>query len=133
MALIIDPSTVSLVRTPKSQADENKTMQTAELWLMEERRAILRVVEEVSGSAEDYLRAVGSLWLAVPETRRLEAFKQFEQSLRVKKVGNLDWGSPEDLTAPYRMTIAADGFRNAGGAEQSVYAFVPETMPQAAS
>ena len=82
--------------------------------------------ENDSGTAEDFDRAVGSTWLGLPESRREEAVKQFEKSLVAEKVVDVDWGNPKDLTKPYRMTVTGQGYRNSGGSEQSVYAFIPQ-------
>ncbi len=132
LALIVDPTTTALMRTPLSKPQDNGSSQIFTLNLAEEGKATVTLTLDSYGSMEDAMRAIGSQWLALPETRRAEAYKQSEQSAGAEKVTSMDWGNPKDLTGAYRMTLKANGYKNSGGTEQSVYAYVPQTLQQPA-
>jgi tetratricopeptide (TPR) repeat protein len=130
LALIVDPATTGLVRTPSSKPGENGSTQTFTLRLSEEGKASLSLDLESFGSGEEYTRALGAQWLSLPESRRDEATKQSGQATGVEKVLAYDWGNPKDVNGNYRMTVRSEGYKNSGGTEQSVYAHVPQMLQQ---
>jgi hypothetical protein len=128
LALIVDPATTGLTRTTMSKPQDNGSSQIFMLNLAEEGKAKVTYTLDSYGSMEDATRTLGSQWLAVPETQRNDSFKQFDPALGAEKTTSVDWGNPKDLTGNYRVTVKADGYKNSGGTEQSVYAYVPQSL-----
>lgn len=132
LVLIVDPATAQLTRTPASQPRENGTSQVFTLKLSEEGKADYILELSSFGASEEYFRAIGAQWLALPETRRTDVLKQSAQSTGVEKVLANDWGEPKSVASTYRATVRAQGYKNSGGSERSVYAYVPQTLQQPA-
>ena len=105
MALIIDPATVSLVRTPELEAAGNLIRETRTVHLGDKGPA--RVVEtaEYSGPAEMGLRA--NLVGDKPKELRDHLEQYVQKAYKAKCLGELTVGDLRDLTAPLRLVLEA--------------------------
>ncbi len=108
LALIADPATDALVRTPEATAAENSEVETREIYLVDMGHA--RVVEttELSGAAERDLRAS---YAAIQDDKKLrESLAGYVSSVyRTDKLGKVDHSNPADLSAPFRLRLEAEG------------------------
>ena len=107
MALIADPSTTRLIRTPESKAGENLEIDIRTVDLKEDGKPALTEIHEFHGVMEDLMRGVALQLMQLPEQQRKDALRK--GSPGAGKIESLDFGNPKDLTQPSRITVKMEG------------------------
>jgi tetratricopeptide (TPR) repeat protein len=123
LALIVDPHTRELVRTPESMASDNRILNVTTLTLDETGKSRVEMAHEEAGGTEDFLRPVALAASQLPEDRRDTMLAGIQQNIK-GKVKNVDWGTPKDLDKPARFVVQAEDVPSAGTTGQAVYAVI---------
>ena len=132
LALIVNPQTTELVRTPESAAADNRTTTTYTVRLVDEGKPGFIKTREASGVAEDFMRAVALRATQLSDEQKKSEYTRMAKLLSVERLINADWGSPTDLGGPARMILEAEGYLQAAGSEQSAYVYIPQRIAESA-
>ncbi len=107
-ALVVDPSTTDLVRTPASAASDNREISTTEIQLQDGSEAKVQVTFEARGAFEDLARTVYAPGKSQDEIDKLRS--ELAQISRVRRITKLDTGEAENLLTPYQLHFVAEGY-----------------------
>jgi len=107
-ALILDPATTDLVRTPASTASENRETSTTDIQLQDGSEAQVRVTLETRGAFEDLARSVYTPGATEDELEKRR--NQLAQMSRTKRVTKLEAGEPQSLSDSYQLHFVAEGY-----------------------
>jgi tetratricopeptide (TPR) repeat protein len=124
LALIVDPKTTGLVRTPESTADKNVVLSRYEITLTEDGAPNILQTVEATGVMEDSYRDMGDIALQASAEQKTISYGQIAKSLGLGKVTSIDWGTPRDLKRPEQIVFKGEKYSRAGGSEQLAYAFI---------
>lgn len=104
LALIADPATSVLVRTPVGNPEENSVTETREVRMADQGPGVI-VETTISGGLMDQgLRQR----LAVEEVRTRKNLEEYAlKSMGAKSVGRIEHGNPMDLSSPLRLMLEA--------------------------
>ncbi|MGA8027000.1 MAG: DUF3857 domain-containing protein, partial [Bryobacteraceae bacterium] len=106
-ALIIDPSTTNLVRTPETGAADNREITTTEIRLEDGSDAQVAITIEGHGAFEDISRPL----LATTSQDETDKFRnELVHASQVRRIVKLDLGETKDLLAPSLLHIVAEGY-----------------------
>ncbi len=130
LALIVDPRTTELTRTPESKPSDNRSLVEYILTLTDDGKSRLELAHEEVGGFEDYARPVALAASQVPENRRETMMAGIQRGVP-GKVKSVAWGSPKDLDKPARFVVRSEEVPNTGPSGQAVYAMVQGIGEQA--
>ena len=99
LALIVDPHTTELVRTPVSEIGEEDSIDFSVLQLSEEGKPSLTLVREDQGGMEDIMRPFALQLLQATPEKRIAAMEQILKPTGAEKVVDVDPGDPKDFRA----------------------------------
>jgi tetratricopeptide (TPR) repeat protein len=122
-ALIVDPATKELTRTPESGLSDNLTLTVKTLTLDENGKSRLEEAYEHAGAFEDYYRQIALSASELPAEKRETMLASMQGSVD-GKVKNIDWGTPKDLDRPARIVVQTEDVPDTGLNGQAVYASI---------
>jgi tetratricopeptide (TPR) repeat protein len=126
LALIVDPSTTRLIRTPESQASDNRSTELLEVELQANGPAKFKRTQEDLGAFDDQTRRALQMVAAGTDKLREALRNAMALQSNVKRVVEFDLGSPEDLTKPARIRLAGEEYGYAATKDQTAWAYVSE-------
>jgi len=130
LALIVDPQTTELTRTPESKPSDNRSLNEFTLTLTEDGKSRLETAHEEAGGFEDYSRPMALTASQAPENRRDAMMTAMEKGIP-GKVKNIDWGAPKDLDKPARIVVRSEDVPDTGQSGQAVYTVIKGIGEQA--
>ena len=110
-ALIVDPSTTGLVRTPESAAADNRQLLSTEIRLFDGRDAVVKQTIEAQGAFEDLLRPIADAANGTDANRAETAKLQLARLAGTQRIVKVEAGEPHKLLAPSRVETEAEGYR----------------------
>ena len=122
-ALIVDPQTTGLTRTPESEPAQNHVEVEQTIYLQPQGKAKFLVRNIFTGGAEDFTRGSFSVLLASPSQRaKLET--SLRQNLRVDKITMLESDPPLNLDNPFELRFGGEGLASSETRGDRATAFV---------
>jgi tetratricopeptide (TPR) repeat protein/transglutaminase-like putative cysteine protease len=112
LALIADPATTALVRTPAATAADNLETETREIFLSDMGKARIVETTELRGAGERDLRAS---YAAIQDEKNLrQSLASYVNSVYMTdKLGKIDHSDPADLSRPFRLRLEAEDSQRA--------------------
>ena len=111
LALVASPTATGLVRTPESEATDNRAVKTREFFLADQGAARAVETDEYWGAAERDLRAFYTSEDA--DTVRESLSDYIRKTYQTKGLGAYDHANPLDLSHPFRLRLEAKDTRRA--------------------
>ena len=126
-ALIVDPQTTALTRTPESTAPENHLLSETIIRLQPQKKANFSVTETYSGGSEEVMRNMFSTMLASPSAKeRLQS--EISRVLRAEKITAVDADIPSGFDKPFEVRLSGEGLAQAMTTGQVATAEIPLDM-----
>lgn len=108
-ALIVDPASTGLVRTPASVAGQNRVLEEITVKVQPQGKADLDSVETYAGTTEDLARTTFASILASPDSKsKLE--EQLKKQLRLDSLASLDSSPLADLGQSFQLKYSGRGW-----------------------
>lgn len=120
LALVVDPSTTALLRTPDSESKSNGTIETRIIALTEEGKATIRETTEARGHDESSMRRQ---YASSDRKSYRESMEEYVQGhYGAESLKSLEAGDPRDLAKAFFVTVEAAETSRAqtGGGEAAV-------------
>jgi hypothetical protein len=126
MALIVRPMPNALVRTPVSEASENRFTEYQNITLEDKGPGVIEEIEEGEGYFADVFRLTGSaLKSATPQ--QLEPYeKSLASAYGFEKTTQTGVENLEDASKPIRLVFRGTGYKNASTDESAATVSIPE-------
>jgi len=124
LALVVDPKTTELVRTPESPASQNRVLSRYEIALTEDGAPNISQTLDSTGASEDFYRGIASVAIQASEDQKTRSHDQIAKALGMGKVTSIDWGEPNDLNRREQIVFKGEKYSRAGGSEQLAYGFI---------
>ncbi|MBV9404871.1 MAG: DUF3857 domain-containing protein, partial [Acidobacteriaceae bacterium] len=109
-ALIVDPSTTDLVRTPESTAADNRQSQTVEVQLRDNGAATVTLSLEDSGAFEDLLRSIAGALTGSDTAERDTAQTRLLRIAGAQKIIKVDTAQTSNALQPAKLQLTAEGY-----------------------
>ncbi len=110
LALVADPETTDLVRTPESTAAENLQINTEEIQLYDGSNATVTETIESHGAFADLLRPIAQAASSTDGVEKENAQTQLVRLAGAQRVTKIDPGQPGKLLLPCRIQTFAEGY-----------------------
>ncbi len=108
-ALIVDPATKLLVKTPESPPDENRLAESFSVKMQPHGKPEVEGQESYAGVDEDVIRPLFAMFSSAPQLKsRVE--EQLTQQMRVSKLNKLDTSLATALEEPFWISWAGSGW-----------------------
>ncbi len=124
LALIVDPSASSLVRTPESPMADNGLDMEIAITFPHEGKASRTDVQSCFGGTEDAVRAVFAV-LANSPAAKAKFEEQLKGMMGAGKVVDLEMGDPADLSKPCRIQYTLEDWKSGSSNTETALAYLP--------
>jgi tetratricopeptide (TPR) repeat protein len=108
LALVVDPRTTALVRTPIDNAEDNLSTEDITVTLEPHGKAKISGIERERGGVEDSLRLIAATIARSPETKRM-VDDTLKRALRYDKLTTFETSPPNDFSKPFELKFQAEG------------------------
>ncbi len=109
-ALIVDPASTDLVRTPESSAADNRESHAVELHLQDGAAATMMETIEGWGAFDDLLRPVANILNGTDADQRDAAQTRLARGSGMQHVTKAEAGDPKKLLTPCRVQMTGEGY-----------------------